>query len=94
MSSTVSVQLDALGREQAMDSFLLPGQQHVRRSLGRRGGAGAGRIAEAQALTVLDEYSSILSPDLIEQGVADGRGDVAAALAAARDDVRRARRFR
>ena len=49
------VQLDAFGRLQA-DGLLPPArQQHPRRSLGRRGGARAGCVAEAQALTVLYE---------------------------------------
>ena len=35
-------------------------------------------------------YSSMLSPDLVEQGVADGGGDIAAALAPAGNDIGRA----
>ena len=57
----VQRQGDALWREQIDGSFFVAGQQHPRRSFCRSSRAGAGRIAETELFSVLDDVFFHLS---------------------------------
>ena len=57
----VQRQGDALGREQIDGSFFVAGQEHLGRRFCRSSGAGAGRIAETESFSVLDDVFFHLS---------------------------------